>query len=100
MTRSAAHPETDEPVDRPRDQVGGAPGTVRRQLRYVVIGGLCGLVVGLPAGWLLAELVRDDGEPMSWVVAVGTTLVCAAIGALVATYPSLRTEDPHADESS
>jgi hypothetical protein len=97
MTRSSSsHPATDEPLDRPRDQVVGAPGTVRRQLRYMVLGGATGLLVGIPAGWLLAELVRDDGEPMSWIIAVGAALVCTAIGALVATYPSLRTEDPHA----
>jgi hypothetical protein len=100
MTRSSNHPATDEPLDRPRDQVVGAPGTVRRQLRYIAIGAAGGLLVGIPAGWLLAELVRDDGEPLSWVLAVGAALICTAIGALVATYPSLRTQDPHADRRS
>jgi len=96
MTRSSSsHPAADEPLDRPRDQVVGAPGTVRRQLRYMVIGGAIGLLVGIPAGWMLAQLVRDDGESMSWVIAFGAALVCTAIGALVATYPSLRAEDPH-----
>lgn len=100
MTRSSTHPSTEEPLDRPRDQVVGAPGTVRRQLRYMVVGGAMGLLVGIPAGWMLAQLVRDEGESMSWVIAVGAALVCTAIGALVATYPSLRTEDPHADPRS
>ncbi len=44
------------------------------------IGAAGGLLIGIPAGWLLAELVRDDGEPVSWVLAVGAALICTAIG--------------------
>jgi len=100
MTGSSNHPAADEPLDRPRDQVVGSPGTVRRQLRHMAIGAAGGLLIGIPAGWLLAELIRDDGEPVSWVLAVGAALICTAIGALVATYPSLRTQDLHADRRS
>ncbi len=97
MTRSSTHPSTDEPLDRPRDQVVGAPGRCDANCVHVIGGRRT--AGRYPCRMVLAELVRDDGESMSRVIAVGAALVCTAIGALVATYPSLRTADPHATGS-